>query len=147
MSSNTDIKSIYLSKIDERIRGLNGHAGDLSNQLRLYGREVFEKTDFPTRKDEDYKYTSFNTLLKEQFEVVTAASDDVTLPETFDAYTFVFVDGVLVSSPDEVLPAGLFAGTLSSAWENSELQTAYSFPRSNCLHFTIFNFAFLNLWN
>lgn len=122
MSDSAEIKSLYLSKIDERIRGLNGHAGDSSNRLRIHGRESFEKAEFPTRRDEDYKYTSFKSLLETRFEVATSVNGETPIPDTFDAYTFVFVDGVLVSSPQEALPAGIVAGRLSDAWDRAELQ-------------------------
>ena len=123
MSHNTDQKQVYLDKIDARLNKLNGQASHVSNKLRVHGRERFEASEFPTRKDEDYKYTSFKSLLNDSFDTVeTVSSTEVITTPYLDAYNYVFIDGVLVIENTDDLPEGVFVGRLSEAWNIESLQ-------------------------
>jgi len=122
MSSNIEqIKLGYLAQIDERIKGLNGHAQDASNSLQVHARKVFESADFPGRKDEDWKYTPVRPILSKLYGPAEAGTATFEVPDHFDAYTFHFVNGHLVKHP-RVLPEGVFAGRLSDAWEQEALK-------------------------
>lgn len=122
MSGNIEqVKLGYLAQIDERIKGLNGHAQDASNSLQVYAREVFETAEFPGRKDEDWKYTPVRPILSKLYEPTEAGAGTFEYPEQFDAYTFHFVNGHLVKHP-RVLPEGVFAGRFTDAWEQDALK-------------------------
>ena len=121
MSNNIEnVKLGYLSRIEEQIEGLNGHANDPANSLKVHARDVFRTSAFPGRKDEDWKYTSVKPILSKVYGPATSARGTFEVPDQFDAYTFHFVNGNLVTKPG-ALPEGVFAGRMSEAWTHEAL--------------------------
>ena len=79
------------------------------HEMRSEALEVFEKNGFPTRKDEAWKYTSLNTLLKNDYSVFpkeeSEAIDFKDVKRFFihdiDTYKVVFIDGIYSSHLSE----------------------------------------------
>lgn len=75
------------------------------HEIRSKAIQSFEKSGFPTRKDEEWKYTSLRNLLKKDFSVFPSNEDkgigfkDIKkyLINDIESYTLVFVDGVFNS--------------------------------------------------
>lgn len=70
------------------------------HEIRTKALENFEKLGFPTKKLEDWKYTSLNSVLKNDFNIFTdkeAAVDLADVKKYFihdiDTYKIVFIDG------------------------------------------------------
>src|SRR5210317_1679454 len=75
------------------------------HEIRTKAIQNFEKSGFPTRKDEEWKYTSLRNLLKQDFSVFHSKEEkeigfkDIKkyLINDIESYTLVFVDGVFNS--------------------------------------------------
>ena len=72
--------------------------------IRSEAIEQFEKTGFPNRKDEEWKYTSLNSLLKNDYSVFPTSDTAIELKEVkqyflheIESYKIVFIDGVYSS--------------------------------------------------
>ena len=100
------------------------------NKLQKHRREaidVFENQGFPTRKLEDWKYTSLRGLTKESFSVfpkkeVSLKLDNVRdyILQDVDTYKIVFVDGVYNSYLSETTHDGVDVCLLSAALSKSK---------------------------
>src|SRR5690606_26909826 len=74
------------------------------HDLRTAAIKNFETKGFPTKKEEAWKYTSLNSLQKNDFSVFPKQGSSVQCAEVkkyflheIDAYTVVFVDGLFSS--------------------------------------------------
>ena len=75
------------------------------HEIRSKAIQSFEKAGFPTKKDEEWKYTSLRNLLKKDFSVFHSKEEkeiefkDIKkyLINDIESYTLVFVDGVFNS--------------------------------------------------
>jgi len=72
--------------------------------IRLKAIENFEKKGFPTKKDEEWKYTSLRPLLKHDYSLFPPTNDAVGFKNVRDyilneieSYTLIFIDGVFSS--------------------------------------------------
>ncbi len=70
------------------------------HKIRTEAIETFEKLGFPTKKDEEWKYTSLKTILKNDYSVFPKIGKTVELKyvkeyflHEIDSYKIVFVDG------------------------------------------------------
>ena len=84
--------------------------------------EVFEQQGFPTKKQEDWKYTSLRNLTKSNFSVfpkqeVSLKLDDVKeyILQDVDTYKIVFVDGIYNAYLSETTHEGVDVCLLSAA--------------------------------
>ncbi len=84
--------------------------------------EVFEQQGFPTKKQEDWKYTSLRNLTKSNFSVfpkqeVSLKLDDVKeyILQDVDTYKIVFVDGIYSAYLSETTHEGVDVCLLSVA--------------------------------
>ncbi len=124
MSNNTPDKYI------EKFRGLfqnfeqhlNGQKVHPIHELRRAAISRLEEMRFPTRRDEDYKYTNFNSLLAEDYR--SAASEELALSEAepyflkeVEAFRLTFVNGNW--NPDLSTLAGLPDGVVVSNLQNA----------------------------
>lgn len=107
--SKTDLfKKNYAEQFTAFEQGLNGERSTAVHQLRLTAMQKFSELNFPTVKDEEWKYTDITSLLEKQFGRAgesTPISFEQLQPfrfENFDAYTMVFVDGVYESSLSDI---------------------------------------------
>lgn len=108
---------------------LNGHSGHPLAQLRQAAFDEFETQNFPTRYDEDWKYSGapLRRMLNEQYQ----EGQSVKIPanaigklgfDELDALTLVFVNGVYQEELSNYMPfpEGLVLTAVSKAIEDSE---------------------------
>lgn len=74
------------------------------HNLRTEAIQSFEKEGFPTKKDEDWKYTNLKPLLKHDFNLFPSTNNTVDynaiksyLLSDIESYNLVFIDGVFNS--------------------------------------------------
>ena len=70
------------------------------HKIRSKNFDYFEKTGFPSKKDEEWKYTSLDNLLKKNYRIFTKEEFAIELKEVkkfflyeLDTYKIVFIDG------------------------------------------------------
>jgi Fe-S cluster assembly protein SufD len=131
-------------------------APEWARSLRLSAITRFEALGFPTRKNEDWHYTSVQPIAEREFELLAPPAREVTAarlaPFTFGArdwHTLVFVNGrydeTLSSGPD--LPDGVTVLPLARAYEEAELlveQYLGKIAAYEAHTFTALNTAFLD---
>ena len=92
------------------------------HQVRDEAIKFFESTGFPTKKLEAWKYTSLNSILKEDYSIFPKKEDAIDykdikkyLVHDIDTYTIVFVDGIYSSHLSRTTHDKLDACLMSSA--------------------------------
>ncbi|SHI87630.1 Iron-regulated ABC transporter permease protein SufD [Mesonia phycicola] len=76
---------------------------DIHN-IRSAAMKNFESLGFPSKKEEDWKYTSLNSVLKEDYSIFPKKEDAIDYKDVkkyfihdIDTYTVVFIDGIYSS--------------------------------------------------
>lgn len=98
MENTTDIKK-YKGNYAEFVQSLNGDHRSFYDTIRKNAVASFNELNFPTNKDEEWKYTNLTPLLKHNFApssgVVTLTKEDVNqyLYGEADSCLLVFVNG------------------------------------------------------
>ncbi|PHQ31026.1 Fe-S cluster assembly protein SufD [Leeuwenhoekiella nanhaiensis] len=84
--------------------------------------KIFEEKGFPTKKDENWKYTSLNSLVKGDFSLVGRNEDAIEFRDVkkyflndIDTYKIVFIDGKYSSYLSETTHDGVDVCLLSAA--------------------------------
>lgn len=97
------------------------------HDVRNNAIKIFEENGFPTRKEEDWKYTSLNALLKPDYSVYSNKEKNVELQDVqkyflheIDTYKLVFVDGVYNSFLSETTHDTLDVCLMSAALNKSK---------------------------
>ena len=92
------------------------------HEVRSQAIKNFEIKGFPTKKEEAWKYTSLNTILKSDFSVFPKKENAIefaTVKKYFiheiDTYKVVFIDGVFSSFLSSTSHEGLDVCLMSSA--------------------------------
>ena len=74
-------------------------------KIRANAIETFEQQGFPTKKMEEWKYTSLNALVKADYSVFPKKTRELTLSDVqryilhdVDTYKIVLVDGVYMET-------------------------------------------------
>jgi Fe-S cluster assembly protein SufD len=74
---------------------------DPVHQTRLESLKTFEKKGFPSRKDEAWKYTSLNTMVRQDYALFPKTDTTIQLKKVkkyflyeIGTYKVVFIDGV-----------------------------------------------------
>ncbi|MEL7421498.1 MAG: Fe-S cluster assembly protein SufD [Bacteroidota bacterium] len=126
---NTATKDWYKQLFQTYQQGLNGHKNHPLAQFRLAAYQQLEAEAFPTRRDEDWKYSGapvarmMDTHFQEASATQLTAADIAAFRiPNLEAATFVFINGVLqreLSEFDKV-PAGVELLTVSAAIEDEE---------------------------
>jgi Fe-S cluster assembly protein SufD len=103
---------------------------DMENDIheeRNKAIKFFESTGFPTKKMEAWKYTSLNSILKEDYSIFPKKEDTVDykdikkyLIHDIDTYTIVFVDGIYSSHLSRTTHDKLDACLMSSALDKEK---------------------------
>jgi Fe-S cluster assembly protein SufD len=95
---------------------------DPVHQTRLDSLKVFEKKGFPTRKDEAWKYTSLNAMMREDYALFPKAETTIQLKKVkkyflyeIDTYKVVFIDGVYSPFLSDTTHDGLDVCLISAA--------------------------------
>ncbi len=90
-------------------------------EVRESGLAAFESLPFPTRKTEEWKYTSLNALTKQNFNQAAQNFDledasDLYVIDELDAYRVVFINGAFVAElSDDITVPGIEFTTFSQA--------------------------------
>lgn len=92
------------------------------HEMRSKAIEVFEKNGFPTKKDEAWKYTSLNALLKNNYIIFPKKESAIDFKDIkryfihdIDSYKIVFIDGIYSSYLSETTHEGLDVCLMSAA--------------------------------
>jgi len=92
------------------------------HQERTQAFNRFEKVGFPTKKEEDWKYTSLKPILNTDYNLFPEIENDIELKDVkryfiheIDSYKVVFIDGVYSSFLSETTHEGCDICLLSSA--------------------------------
>jgi len=93
------------------------------HKLRTSALKIFETKGFPTKKEEAWKYTSLNAILKNDFSVFPKHENSIEFSEVkkyflheIDTYKVVFIDGVFNSFLSSTTHDGLDICLMSSAF-------------------------------
>lgn len=99
------------------------------HEVRNKAIKIFDQKGFPTRKEESWKYTSINSLLKPDYTLVSNKEKNVELEKVrsyflheIDTYKIVFIDGVYSSFLSETTHDSVDVCLLSSALAKSQYQ-------------------------
>jgi Fe-S cluster assembly protein SufD len=92
------------------------------HELRTSAIKNFEKKGFPTKKEEAWKYTSLNSVLKNDFSVFPKNENNIEFADVkkyflheIDTYKVVFIDGVFSSFLSSTTHDGIDVCLMSSA--------------------------------
>ncbi|HKK76590.1 MAG TPA: Fe-S cluster assembly protein SufD [Saprospiraceae bacterium] len=113
---------VLFSEFEEQ---LNGQKQVSAHNFRSKAAERLATLSFPTRRDEDYKYTSFARLLNQDYtfpveaEISQEILDSIRIPGE-EAIELVFVNGLFDESQSKLdhLPKGLTITTIEKALED-----------------------------
>lgn len=101
MNTAADARTRLITQLDARQKSdpVDGNF----QQIRLAARERLETAEFPTLKDEDWKYTSLRPFFNESFHFPPKINSDkkIDLSDTHifeNGYRLVFIDGQFVAS-------------------------------------------------
>ncbi len=93
--------------------------------------EAFSQKGFPTTKDEEWKYTSLRSVLKNEYGIEAAKASHITaesitpfLVEGLDSYKLVFVDGVFQASLSDTI-SEVSVKLLSEAVEDASYEDVF----------------------
>ena len=100
---------------------------DPVHQTRLESLKTFEEKGFPTRKDEAWKYTSINGLLRNDYALFPKFENTIELRKVkkyflyeIDTYKVVFIDGVYSPFLSDTTHDGLDVCLMSAALSKSK---------------------------
>ena len=92
------------------------------HDVRIKALKNFENKGFPTKKEEAWKYTSLNAILKNDFSVFPKQENAIEFKEVkkyflheIDTYKVVFIDGVFSSFLSSTTHDGIDVCLMSSA--------------------------------
>ncbi len=92
------------------------------HEMRDRAIHQFEEEGFPTKKDENWKYTSLNSIIKNDYSLFPTKEDSIEFKDVkkyfihdLDTYKIVFIDGVYSSYLSETTHDGVDICLLSSA--------------------------------
>ena len=92
------------------------------HELRSHAIKNFESKGFPTKKEEAWKYTSLNSILKNDFSVFPKKENAIEFKDVkkyflheIDTYKVVFIDGIFSSFLSSTTHDGLDVCLMSSA--------------------------------
>lgn len=148
-----EAKTQFQQLFEQDVQLLNGHAEQPLHQLRQQAIQRLPDLSFPTRRDEDFKYTNFNRALNLSYQQGTNVMIDHA---TIDAYRLngiapiqlVFINGEWNAelSKMENLPEGLTITSIAEALQNDAyrawIEAQYTKETEGNAAFTALNLAF-----
>jgi Fe-S cluster assembly protein SufD len=125
------------------------------HDLRTSAIKNFENKGFPTKKEESWKYTSLNAILKNDFTVFPKNENSIEFKDVkkyfiheIDTYKVVFIDGVFSSNLSSTTHQGLDICLMSSALNKPKykmvIDTYFNQIASKDESLTSLNTAFAN---
>ena len=101
------------------------------HEIRKKAIHTFEEKGFPTKKEEDWKYTSLKSILNKDYSVFPKGNKEVKFKKVrnyflydIDSYKLVFIDGVYSSFLSETTHDGLDICLLSAALSKSKYKAS-----------------------
>ena len=92
------------------------------HKIRSKNFDYFEKTGFPSKKNEEWKYTSLDNLIKKNYRIFTKDEFTIELSEVkkfflneLDTYKIVFIDGIYSPFLSDTTHDGIDVCLLSAA--------------------------------
>jgi len=92
------------------------------HDIRTEAIKTFEAEGFPSKRQEDWKYTSLNSILKEDYSVFPAQENELEFKDVkkyfihdIDAYKIIFIDGKYASHLSQTTHDGLDVCLMSAA--------------------------------
>ncbi len=138
MLVNKEIESAkewYTNNFASYEEKLNGYSKTFMHQIRKEALNKISEVNFPTVRNEEWKYTNVTSILKENFVATTNPSinlskDDISkyLFDQFDYDLMVFINGIYSEELSNVgkLPKGVIVNSLAKVCkENPELLGKY----------------------
>jgi len=127
MDKAIDIKDWYISNFGEFEKRLNGGKESLIHEKRKAALSNFSRLDFPSIKDEEWKYTSLAPLLKYNFspsyEKKSVSKDFISslLFDELEHSLMVFVSGKFSGESSNLLnlPEGVIIGSIAEELNNN----------------------------
>lgn len=102
------------------------------HEIRSRAIKEFEAQGFPTRKQEAWKYTSLNKILKHDYTVFPKKEDTIEYREVenyfldeIDSYKIVFIDGIYSSHLSSTTHDKIDACLMSSAMNHSKYKPVF----------------------
>lgn len=120
-----EYKERFVQLFEQYEMRLNGQSDHPYHKLKRKGIDSMNELSFPGRRDEDWKYTSINPILKNEFQLQADFEGDYELPKDLaemDAVKLVFLNGVFQEklSTTDALPDGLHIHKAVEAFEKEE---------------------------
>jgi Fe-S cluster assembly protein SufD len=117
-------------------------------KVRQDGYEHFRKNGFPTRRNEDWKYTGISSFLQEQYKVdglskqntISSALLQQAIIPLLDCYQVVLVNGQMQSQP-AALPSFVHIHSINEAQHTNRLNKYFGSITSHAFHFAALNSA------
>ncbi len=121
MENTLENKKIYLSHFDKFENSLNGDKSKPVHELRKLAITKFSELQFPTTRDEEWKYTNISPLLKHSFVPALKVEEDYNIQvnhflfDKMEHSLLVFVNGMFSKKLSKIknLPKGVIAGSLA----------------------------------
>ena len=111
------------SKLVSSYLAFDDHLDDNSpiHDIRKKAIDTFEEKGFPTKKEEDWKYTSLNAIINKDYSIFPKVDKEIKYEKVreyflhdIDSYKIVFIDGVFSSFLSKTTHDGLDVCLLSS---------------------------------
>jgi len=129
-------KEFYIESFKTYESKLNGDSKSFLHQLRKDALKQFRETNFPTLRNEEWKYTDISSIVKLNFtpainstpERFTKEQINKFLFKDFDCHLLVFVNGIYSEELSLInnLPKGVVVGSLKKlAKENPSVIDSY----------------------
>lgn len=101
----------------------------LLSNLREEAIKIFEDEGFPTKKNEDWKYTALNKVIKEDFSVFANTENPIEYKDVqpyfihdIDSYKIIFIDGKYASHLSQTTHEGIDVCLMSAALSKPKYQ-------------------------
>ena len=102
------------------------------HQIRNDAFHTFEQKGFPTKKDEAWKYTSLNAIVKENYTIFPKNENAIEFKEVrqyflheIDTYKLVFIDGKFSSFLSQTTHEGIDVCLMSSVLQKPKYQLVF----------------------
>ncbi len=149
----SEVKERFKKLFDVFSTSLNGHKDPALFSYRQQAMDRLAGLSFPTRRDEDYKYTSFAPALKPAYQIGKATEVDKEVwskwqYEELDAIQLVFVNGEPQTELSELnLPDGLEILSVPAALQHEKVKPFLTerlehFSKETTNPFVVLNTAF-----
>lgn len=131
MATETQDQNIsrFLTLFGEFERSLNGQKENPAHQIRQKAIDRLKDLVFPTRRDEEYKYTSVTRIVTQDYDLNPSTDIDAAVVNQFrvpdlDATTLVFINGQYRDdlSDSDAMPEGLRMQTIDEAMQDEALK-------------------------